>query len=29
MCGSLDHLAKELGDDMADWLKDPIMNAKP
>jgi hypothetical protein len=29
MCGSLDHLAKELGDDIADWLKDPTMNAKP
>ncbi len=29
MCGALDHLAKELGDDIADWLKDPVMDAKP
>lgn len=28
-CGALDHLAKELGDDIADWLKDPTLNAKP
>lgn len=27
-CGSLDRLAKELGEDIADWLKDPALDAK-
>lgn len=27
-CGSLNHLAKELGEDIADWLKEPTLNAK-
>jgi hypothetical protein len=26
-CGALDHLAKELGDDIADWLKEPTLDA--
>lgn len=27
-CRSLNHLAKELGDDIADWLKEPTLNAR-
>ncbi|HTC27626.1 hypothetical protein [Dyella sp.] len=27
-CGSLDRLGKELGEDIADWLKDPTLDAK-
>ncbi|WP_445147034.1 hypothetical protein [Dyella sp. Tek66A03] len=27
-CGSLNHLGKELGEDIADWLKTPTLDAK-